>query len=85
MTSITSTWRNVPRAYRSTLRSLINSDQPADRARAQAECAEYGIEYDAARLAILAEMVEDGKALMDRQTTGESRAERWRVEREATG
>jgi hypothetical protein len=78
MSSITSTWRTVPREYRATLRSYINSEQPADRERAQAECKHYGIDYAFARMAILAEMAEAGRALLARQTAGESKAEKYR-------
>jgi hypothetical protein len=78
MTTITATWRTVPRDYRSTLRALINSEQDADRKKAQAECLEYGIDYNFARMVILQEMIEDGCALMERQTRGESKAERYR-------
>jgi hypothetical protein len=83
VSSITATWRTVPRDKRSVLRALINSDQADDRARAQAECLEYGIDYAFARMVILQEMIEEGKALMDRQTRGESQAERWRARGEA--
>jgi hypothetical protein len=67
MSSITSTWRNVPREYRATLRSYINSNNATDRERAQAECEAYGIDYAFARMAILAEMAEAGRALLARQ------------------
>jgi hypothetical protein len=78
--AITSTWRTVPREYRATLRSYINSEQPADRERALAECATYGIDYAFARMAILAEMAEEGRVLLARQTAGESKAERFKAE-----
>ena len=67
MSSITSTWRNVPRELRSGLRARINSEQEADRITALADCAEYGIDYAFARMVILQEMIEDGRALMARQ------------------
>ena len=67
MSSITSTWRNVPRGLRSGLRARINSEQPADRDSALADCAEYGIDYAFARMVILQEMIDDGRALMARQ------------------
>jgi hypothetical protein len=73
MSSITSTWRNVPRELRSGLRSRINSEQPADRESALADCEKYGIDYAFARMAILAEMAEEGRALLARQTEKEDR------------
>jgi hypothetical protein len=83
MSSITSTWRNVPRELRSGLRSRINSEQEVDRITALEDCETYGIDYAFARMVILQEMIEEGKALMDRQTRGESQAERWRARGEA--
>lgn len=62
----------------SILMSLINSEHPDDIARARAECAARGIDYAAARDAKLREMIAEGRALMARQDSGESRAEKFR-------
>jgi hypothetical protein len=80
MSSITSTWRNVPRELRSGLRSRINSEQEVDRITALEDCETYGIDYAFARMVILQEMIEEGRALLARQTAGESKAERFKAE-----
>jgi hypothetical protein len=49
-------------AYPSNLRSLINSEQDADRERAMQLCEHYGLDYEAARRRIIAEMVREQSA-----------------------
>lgn len=53
MSVVPTPWALVP----GTVRSYINSDQPADRERALEECARLGLDYQAARRRIVAEMV----------------------------
>lgn len=49
-------------AYPAPLRSYINSEADADREHAQEECARLGIDYDAMRRQIIAEMVAEYEA-----------------------
>lgn len=69
----------IPPDLRAVIRAQINSEQEVDRIKALENCAAYGLDYDEERAKILQEMIEDGRALMERQTRGESKAERWKA------
>lgn len=58
-----SLWMKVPYLYRSTVRSYINGEQDADRVRAMELCEQYGLDYQEMRAVVLAEMVEESRAL----------------------
>jgi len=71
-------WASIPRELRSVVRARLNSEQPADKEQALKDCADYGLDYDTERARILSEMIEAGRALMERQTSGESKAEKFK-------
>jgi len=79
MTSRSKSWQSIPPDLRPIVRARINSEQEADRIKALENCQTYGLDYDTERAKILQEMIADGRALMERQTRGESRAERWKA------
>jgi hypothetical protein len=55
-------WQAIPPYLRGTVRSYLNSEQPADVERALDYCATYGLDYQDARRVIIAEMVAEYNA-----------------------
>jgi len=51
-------WRAVPLDMRSVLRSCVDSNHAVDQARGRELCAEYGVDYAAARAQVAREMNE---------------------------
>ena len=69
----TDPWSTVPPHMRSIVSVYCNSDNAADRERAMALCAQYGLDYEATRRGILDAMNARSRA----------ERERWAKEREA--
>ncbi len=54
----TAFWRAVPVEWRSIVRSYVDSNNATDQARGRELCAEYGVDYEAARAQVAREMNE---------------------------
>lgn len=63
-------WRAVPVEWRSIVRSYVDSNNATDQARGRELCAEYGVDYAAARAQVAREMTAYYRARLARMLEG---------------